>query len=87
MNLRNALAAAAFCVLPALVQAQGMSQWGRAGGWAIKIDDQLNNGCLFEKRFSSGVLVRFGIDRSRNESAGPRAWPHQYRPYSTDCWR
>lgn len=34
--------------------------WGEAGGWNVKIDPSVSNGCYIERNLEDGTLVRVG---------------------------
>ena len=60
--------AALACLLPLTATAQGLEQWGTAGGWDVMIDPSLGHGCLIQAAYQDGSVVRIGLDR--NEGAG-----------------
>lgn len=45
--------------------AQGLEQWGTAGGWDIMVDKTLDSGCFIQAEYDNGSLVRIGIDKSK----------------------
>lgn len=53
---------AAALMLPVSLHAQGLEQWGSAGGWDVMIDPSLGNGCLIQAAYNDGSVVRIGID-------------------------
>lgn len=61
------IAALAAC-LPVAAFAQGLEQWGTAGGWDVLIDPSLGDGCLIQAEYQDGSVVRIGFDR--DEGAG-----------------
>lgn len=53
--------AASFLAVPALAE-EVLQDYAEAGGWAIAIDPNLNNGCLMYGEFDDNSVVRIGID-------------------------
>jgi hypothetical protein len=45
--------------------AQGLEQWGTAGGWDVLIDPSLGDGCLIQAAYQDGSVVRIGFDRNQ----------------------
>jgi hypothetical protein len=41
-------------------------QWGESGGWIIKIDPSVGNGCYMEKTMDDGTLVQVGFVPDQN---------------------
>lgn len=48
-----------------IVHAQGLEQWGTAGGWDVMIDPSLGDGCLIQAAYQDGSIVRIGFDRNQ----------------------
>lgn len=51
-------------MLPLAATAQGLEQWGTAGGWDVMIDPSLGDGCLIQAAYQDGSVVRIGFDRT-----------------------
>ncbi len=64
-NLLLSAVLATTIVAPVTSQAQGLEQWGTAGGWDVMIDESLGDGCLIQAAYQDGSVVRIGFDRNR----------------------
>jgi hypothetical protein len=56
-----------------------LEKWGDAGEWEVFVDSSKNNGCLIQKLYPDGTLVRIGQLPAENGSyfaALNRDWTH-----------
>lgn len=67
--LRFSWLAAGFLVAavcgPLEVQAQKSGKWADVGGWEIRVDATVGNGCFAIQEYEDGSIVRIGIDVDR----------------------
>jgi hypothetical protein len=43
-------------------QAQRSGKWGDVGGWEIRVDGSVGNGCFAMQEYEDGSVVRIGVD-------------------------
>lgn len=63
--LRSALLAIGFLVAAAApfeAQAQRSGKWADVGGWEIRVDASVGNGCFAMQEYEDGTTVRIGVD-------------------------
>ena len=64
--LRSALLAIGLLVAVASgaleAQAQKSGKWADVGGWEIRVDSSVGNGCFALQRYEDGSIVRIGVD-------------------------
>ncbi|HEY6984146.1 hypothetical protein [Reyranella sp.] len=68
--VRRSLAVAgaiAALLAPALSAAEetGTAAWGTVGGWQIRVDRSIGNGCFAAQGYTDGTVVRLGFDMNR----------------------
>lgn len=47
---------------PVEVQAQKSGKWADVGGWEIRVDASVGNGCFAIQEYEDGSIVRIGVD-------------------------
>src|SRR5262249_20347197 len=59
--------ASALCwiALAASATAQTTAEWSQVGGWAIRVDRSLGNGCFAVQTYEDGSIIRLGFDPNR----------------------
>ena len=63
----------------ALSAEESRKHWGDVGEWGVFVDMENNNGCLIEKEFPDGTLVRIGklpVQHAGYFTALNKAWTH-----------
>jgi hypothetical protein len=55
------------CSSAAPVAAQETAHWGQVGGWEIRVDRTVGNGCFAYQVYERGTIVRIGLDMNRNQ--------------------
>ena len=60
----RALAFAALCwsALATSAVAQNTAEWGQVGGWKIRVDRTIGNGCFAYQTYQDGSLIRLGFN-------------------------
>ena len=61
--------------LPALAQT---AQWGQVGGWQIRVDRTVGDGCFAVQEFEGGTIVRIGYDAAAKR---------MYLLFTDDDWK
>jgi hypothetical protein len=57
--------------------AQQTAKWGQIGGWDIRVDRSLGNGCFALQQYEDGTIIRLGFDAKRKTiyfMLGNNAW-------------
>ena len=78
MRMR-AIASLALALCPASLSAQDTStaKWGQVGGWSIRVDRSVGNGCFASQLYEDGTSLRVGFDKSKQTiyfMIGNAAW-------------
>ncbi len=47
---------------PFEVRAQRSGKWADVGGWEIRVDASVGNGCFAIQQYEDGSIVRVGVD-------------------------
>jgi hypothetical protein len=50
---------------PAVAEETNTATWGTVGGWQIRVDRSIGNGCFAAQAYSDGTVVRLGFDMNR----------------------
>jgi hypothetical protein len=48
--------------LSSQVQAQNAGKWAEVGGWEVRVDPSVGNGCFAIQLYEDGTVVRIGVD-------------------------
>lgn len=68
LSFWSRLTAATFALIGSVVtlssptHAQKAGKWGEVGGWEIRVDPSVGNGCFASQIYEDGTLVRIGVD-------------------------
>lgn len=65
MNRITAAAIVALLVSTGAAGAQETAQWSKVGGWSIRIDRTIGNGCYAYQTYEEGTSIRVGFDLSK----------------------
>ena len=73
------LSAVLACTLtqPALAQSGETVKWGQVGGWQIRVDRTVGDGCFASQRYEDGTALRVGYDAQKKTiyfMMGNSAW-------------
>jgi len=52
---------------PAASQTRDVAKWGQVGGWEIRVDRSLGDGCFAFQVFERGTVVRIGFDVAKQQ--------------------
>lgn len=67
--MRRTLGAAAVAIslsVPAMpVDAQETAKWGEVGGWQIRVDRSVGDGCYAHQTYEDGTALRLGFDMKK----------------------
>ena len=55
----------AACLLAAPAHAQNSAKWGEVGGWSIRVDRTIGDGCYAHQSYEDGTDVRVGFDMKK----------------------
>ena len=55
----------AACLLAAPAQSQNSAKWGEVGGWSIRVDRSIGDGCYAHQSYEDGTDVRVGFDMKK----------------------
>ncbi len=72
-----ALVAAFVVGSPAVVWAQSTVKWGQVGGWDIRVDRSVGNGCFAMQGYQDGTVLRIGFNMNAGSfyfTVGNAAW-------------
>ena len=59
------LAAASATASPAVAADDGTAAWGKVGGWQIRVDRSIGDGCFALQGYRDGSVLRLGFDMTR----------------------
>lgn len=59
------LAAASAAASPAVAADDGTAAWGKVGGWQIRVDRSIGDGCFALQGYRDGSVLRLGFDMTR----------------------
>ena len=48
--------------IPSQAHAQKAAKWAQVGGWEIRVDQSVGNGCFAMQIYEDGTVVRIGVD-------------------------
>ena len=72
-----AIAALGSMLLSGAAIAQDAAKWGQVGGWAIRVDRSVGNGCFALQVYDNGTIIRLGFNMDRKAiylMLGNQAW-------------
>ena len=72
-----ALATLCSTLLSAAAIAQDAAKWGQVGGWMIRVDRSVGNGCFAVQVYDNGTIIRLGFNMDRKTiylMLGNQAW-------------
>ena len=71
--------AVVLCSLVACMTAHAQTaQWGQVGGWQIRVDRTVGDGCFAVQEFEGGTIVRIGYDAAAKR---------MYLLFTDDDWK
>jgi hypothetical protein len=76
-KFRAVLAAACIVGLPVTAWAQSTVKWGQVGGWDIRVDRSVGNGCFALQGYQDGTMIRVGFNMNSGSvyfTVGNAAW-------------
>ena len=59
------LVAASAAASPAVAADDGTAAWGKVGGWQIRVDRSIGDGCFALQGYRDGSVLRLGFDMTR----------------------
>jgi hypothetical protein len=64
--------------IPSQTHAQKPAKWAQVGGWDIRVDQSVGNGCFAMQTYEDGTVVRMGVDVSQQRI---------YLLFLNDAWK